>query len=110
MTHQDPLDERDLELAPAVARQMMASLVDLAAQLRVDGERERQNAHRSGMADPAQSECRGYAKAVMHLQERLDPIVFGAIPEERRLRVRQHVEAEATRRLEEAMRRDQGLG
>jgi hypothetical protein len=95
------------ELTPDAASTLVSALADLVAQLRVDAEREAQMSYRSGAADVARTEARAYAKAILHVRERLEPLLRDAVSPGRREALESWIEAEAARRLSAAMRADE---
>jgi hypothetical protein len=101
------MTEFHTKLTPDAASMLVVKLADLVAQLRVDAEREAQMAYRSGAADVARTEARAYAKAILHVRERLEPLLRDAVSPDRREALESWVETEAARRLSAAMRADE---
>jgi ubiquinone biosynthesis protein UbiJ len=101
------MNEFQADLSPESATELIAKLAGLMAQLRVDAEREMQMAYRTGAADVSKTEARTYAKAILHVRERLEPLVAEALSPNQRAALESWIAAEASRRLEAAERADE---
>lgn len=101
------MQNRPFEMSPDIAQDLLANLADFMAQLRVDEERELQMAHRAGPGEYGRTEARAYAKAIFHVRERLEPLVFSVIPDDQRGVLENWISGEASRRLADAARADE---
>ncbi len=101
------MDSRDLQIDQGSARDLLADLLDLTAQLRVDSEQEQRKLSRDASTAEGRAECRGYVRALTGVMARLDRAILRQLPEQQRPLVRYRVEAEASRRLAAAPQADE---
>lgn len=100
------MDPVDIPVPQATADALIADLVELSVQLRVESESRQQSLCRGLATEAERAECRGHIRALLAITERLDRLVDRQVPEGPRRLLRYRIDAEASRRLAQSPRAD----